>query len=59
MQTLTQAEFLALSFALAVAGLGAVIALTRPQAPLADAMARCVRRSIALLREGATPHRSS
>lgn len=56
MQTLSQAEFLALSFALAVAGLGAVIALARSHAPLADAMARRVRRSIATLRDGATTH---
>lgn len=52
MQTLTQAEFLALWFALAVVGLGAVIAFARPNGPLTDALARRVRQSIATLREG-------
>lgn len=51
MQTLSNAEFLALWFALAVAGLGAVIAFARPNGLLTDALARRVRRSIATLQE--------
>ena len=54
MQTLTQAEFLALWFALAVAGLGAVIAFARPNGPLTEALARRVRRSIATLQDGSS-----
>ncbi|MGJ7541621.1 hypothetical protein [Variovorax sp. LT1R16] len=54
MQTLTQAEFLALWFALAVVGLGAVIAFALPNGPLTDALARRVRRSIATLQEGSS-----
>ncbi|WP_219217272.1 hypothetical protein [Variovorax boronicumulans] len=54
MQSLTHAEFLALWFALAVLGLGAVIAFARPNGPLTDALARRVRQSIAALQEGAS-----
>lgn len=54
MQTLSHAEFLALWFALAVVGLGGLIAFVRPNEHLTDALARRVRRSIATLREGAS-----
>lgn len=58
MQTLSQAEFLVIWFALAVVGFGGVIAMALPNGPLTDALARRVRRSIATLQESAsTPAR--